>query len=76
MCVCVCVCVCVHVHASPITCTTFIALLVLTGRVAGDGGDSDREGSITPTNETPPSEELLEESTTPKDKVAQESLIL
>ena len=35
----------------------------------GNGHDSDREGSITPTNETPPSEELLEETTTPKDKV-------
>ena len=44
-------------------------LLLSSGRVGDGGGDSDREGSITPTNESPPSEEVLEESTTPKDKV-------
>jgi hypothetical protein len=41
-----------------------------SGRAGDGGGDSDREGSITPTNESPPSEDVLEESTTPKDKVS------
>ena len=41
-----------------------------SGRGGDGGGDSDREGSITPTNESPPSEDQLEESTTPKDKVS------
>ena len=50
-------------------CRTLHYVVCHAGKVADGGGDSDREGSITPTNETPPSEELLEESTTPKDKV-------
>lgn len=32
------------------------------------GDDSDREGSLTPTNEAPPTLELPEEPTTPKDE--------
>lgn len=34
------------------------------------GNDSDREGSLTPTNEAPPTLELSEDPTTPKDDVS------
>ena len=39
------------------------------------GNDSDREGSLTPTNEAPPTLELSEDPTTPKDDVSRDVYI-
>lgn len=45
-------------------------LMALPLPLPPDGEDSDREGSLTPTNEAPPTLEFPEEPTTPKDEAS------